>query len=286
MALIRTITKPFNHRSCRARDSSPSRGPKCLSRSKSGSQSPKTVNKGLFSKKYTSFKVSTSPHGIEVERRYNDFFWLRNSLQRDHPGVYIAPMDKKTSKQNKFDTSFLKKRIFNLQEFMNSICQHPELREDPHLHAFLTIVKEADFEKQKKELDKVQNPNSSILGQGLTKKQFYLKNPIKVDHLITSTGQAECKINGEIKNLYSNLHKVLRDWIPEYNKAKDLVKQYIGALDTTKDIASKLSQSVAQLQASTNKFNEQLGKENASNWTSMEHMYGHLSETLKHHSRF
>lgn len=130
---------------------------------------------------------------------------------------------------------------------MNSICQHTELREDPHLHAFLTVVKEADFEKMKKEMEKVQNPNSSILGQGLTKKQFYLKNPVKVDHLITSTGQAECKINGDIKNLFSNLHKVLREWIPEYNKAKDLVKQYIGALDATKEIANKLSLSIGQL---------------------------------------
>ena len=51
--------------------------------------SPKTVDKGLFSKKYTAFTVKTSPFGYEVERRFNDFYWLRTSLVNEYPGLYV-----------------------------------------------------------------------------------------------------------------------------------------------------------------------------------------------------
>ena len=51
--------------------------------------SPRTVNKGMFSKKYTAYKLITSPFGFEVDRRFSDFWWLRSILQRDYPGVYV-----------------------------------------------------------------------------------------------------------------------------------------------------------------------------------------------------
>lgn len=51
--------------------------------------SPKTVDHGFFSKKYTAFTVKTSPFGYEVERRFNDFYWLRNSLVVEYPGIYV-----------------------------------------------------------------------------------------------------------------------------------------------------------------------------------------------------
>lgn len=52
--------------------------------------SPKTVDKGMFSKKYTAFTVKTSPFGYEVERRFNDFYWLRTCLVNEYPGLYVG----------------------------------------------------------------------------------------------------------------------------------------------------------------------------------------------------
>lgn len=56
-------------------------------------KSPHTVDKGFFSKKYVAFKVMTNPFEFEVDRRFSDFFWLRNILQRDYPGLYVNFFD-------------------------------------------------------------------------------------------------------------------------------------------------------------------------------------------------
>ncbi len=239
----------------------------------------------MFSKKYTVFKITTSPQGIDVERRYNDFFWLRANLLREHPGLYVAPIDKKGGKKNKFELGFLRKRMYYLQEFLNSVCQHPELRASPYLEAFLTIVKESDFEKAKKEFDKIVNPNHIINGGGINRKMFFAKNPIKVDHLVTLSGNAECKINADLKHHFSEFGKAIKQLIPEYSKAKDIAKQLTHSLEQARQLSEKLAESVSTIQNITTKYNEQLGKMHPMRWNALEGMYGSLAETLRNQSR-
>lgn len=239
----------------------------------------------MFSKKYTIFKITTSPLGIEVARRYNDFFWLRSNLLRDHPGLYVAPIDKKGGKKNKFEPGFLKKRMYYLQEFLNSISQHPELRESPYLEAFVTIPKESDFEKAKKDLDKIINPNHVINGGSINRKMFFAKAPIKVEHLITTTGNTECKINGDLKHQFTHLGKAVKLLIPEYSKAKDLAKQLCHVLEQARLISDKLAESVFSIQNTTAKYNEQLGRMHPMRWNALEGMYASLVDTLKGHSK-
>ena len=51
--------------------------------------SPTQVKGGIFSSSYVQYTVKTAPQGWTVKRRYNDFFWLRDTLQKLHPGVFV-----------------------------------------------------------------------------------------------------------------------------------------------------------------------------------------------------
>lgn len=66
--------------------------------------SPEIINKGIFSKKYAVYKLSTHPFKYEVKRRFNDFLWLRDILVRDYPTLYIPPMADKSSGGLDIDT--------------------------------------------------------------------------------------------------------------------------------------------------------------------------------------
>jgi hypothetical protein len=49
----------------------------------------KMVKGGLFSSSYVSYKIVVKPLEYVVERRYNDFLWLRNILSREYPGIFV-----------------------------------------------------------------------------------------------------------------------------------------------------------------------------------------------------
>lgn len=152
-----------------------------------------------------------------MERRFNDTQWLKDSLRRDFPGNYIPPMANKGGK-NKFDPVFLKKRMFYIQEFLNAICQHPQLRASPHFNAYLTIADSDAFEKAKKEIDKAVTSNSILQSGRVDKKYFLQKNPIKAENIPTVSGSAECKINADMKNYCTSMHTVVKESLPLYAK--------------------------------------------------------------------
>src|SRR5687768_11653770 len=124
----------------------------------------------------------------------------------------VAPIDDKGGNRNKFDPEFLKTRMFYLQEFMNSICEHPELRLSPHLNLFLKCQDGDPFEKAKKDLEKVINPNAVLAGGPINKKMFYQKNPIKVEHLVRTAGAVECKIDSKLKDLFTHADAAIKDF--------------------------------------------------------------------------
>jgi len=47
------------------------------------------VKGGLFSASYIQYQVTTMPFGWSVKRRFSDFFWLRNVLQKAHLGYVV-----------------------------------------------------------------------------------------------------------------------------------------------------------------------------------------------------
>lgn len=111
------------------------------------------INKGLFSKKYAVYKVTTHPLNYEVKRRFNDFQWLRDILVRDFPHFYIPPMADKS--RGNFELDFLNQRSKLLQQFMENLMESPELRASLHVLCFLKSSDEEQWVKIKAELEKV-----------------------------------------------------------------------------------------------------------------------------------
>jgi hypothetical protein len=75
--------------------------------------SPIKVKPGLLSKAYIAYEILTKPFNYKVQRRYNDFIWLRTILQKEYPGFYIPPLPEKGVKRS-FDEAYLVERMKNL----------------------------------------------------------------------------------------------------------------------------------------------------------------------------
>lgn len=74
---------------------------------------------GTFKKKYTVYEVvgSDKSGSFKVERRYSDFFALRNKLVENWPGFFIPPIPEKKSTGN-LEKEFVEMRQHMLNHFM------------------------------------------------------------------------------------------------------------------------------------------------------------------------
>lgn len=116
------------------------------------------VNKGLFSKKFAVYKVTTYPFKYEVKRRYNDFLWLHSMLVRDFPAHFvisadkIPPMADKT--QRSLEPDYLYKRAGQLQMFLDNVIESEELRSSLVMLCFVKCSNDEQWNKIKIELEK------------------------------------------------------------------------------------------------------------------------------------
>lgn len=86
------------------------------------------------------FKVKES----SVRRRFSDFEWLRNELERDSKIVVPGLPSKAWKRQipfrgddGLFDESFIEERRKGLESFINKIAGHPLAQNERCLHMFL-----------------------------------------------------------------------------------------------------------------------------------------------------
>jgi sorting nexin-1/2 len=75
--------------------------------------------------------------GLWVMRRYSDFVWLYERLQKERAGAIIAPPPEKMSGSQRFSPDFLEERRWQLERFLRRIYIHPELHDAPSLDIFL-----------------------------------------------------------------------------------------------------------------------------------------------------
>jgi hypothetical protein len=108
-----------------------------------------TVEGGLFSQTYVIYTVDTPSQGWSVTRRYNDFVWLRETIEKLHPGLPIPPIAKKSSFR-KFHDAHLKKRMMILETFLNKTLTMPELKGEPIILDFLRLSDNLEYLKFKK----------------------------------------------------------------------------------------------------------------------------------------
>ncbi|XP_078786802.1 sorting nexin-12 isoform X1 [Oryzias latipes] len=79
-----------------------------------------------------------------VRRRYSDFEWLKNELERDSK-IVVPPLPGKALKrqlpfrgdEGLFEESFIEERRVGLEQFINRIAGHPLAQNERCLHMFL-----------------------------------------------------------------------------------------------------------------------------------------------------
>ena len=131
---------------------------------KSEIKNPRSIEGGFFSNSYILYdietKVDINTKWI-VQRRYNDFIWLRDSLTKFYPRDLVAPLPGKKIGGRRFELDFVTKRMKNLNKFLDIILKNETFKTSDALVSFLSIVDRARFEAKKKEI------NSYIIPSGL-----------------------------------------------------------------------------------------------------------------------
>ncbi|NXJ41349.1 SNX3 protein, partial [Ciconia maguari] len=94
----------------------------------------------VFQTNLPIFKLKEST----VRRRYSDFEWLRNELERESK-VVVPPLPGKAllrqlpfrGDDGIFDDSFIEERKQALEQFINKVAGHPLAQNERCLHMFL-----------------------------------------------------------------------------------------------------------------------------------------------------
>jgi hypothetical protein len=91
-----------------------------------------------------------------VQRRYSDFGWLRSSLEKRFPGLFLPALPPKELAGNTFSSAevdpsskFILNRLQQLRFFLSSLVKIHLLRGDPGVVAFLSCQDEKEFEAAK-----------------------------------------------------------------------------------------------------------------------------------------
>lgn len=75
---------------------------------------------------FVMFQVDP-PNGESVKRRYREFAWLSQALNRAVPGAIVPPLPPDTQGTGNVEPGFIKARKDGLESFLNQIQQHSEL---------------------------------------------------------------------------------------------------------------------------------------------------------------
>ena len=133
--------------------------------------SPEKKEGGFFSKSYINYLVTTSGLNLNVKRRYSDFVWLHQVVFDLFPYIIVPPVPKKNKLGgDRFSDVFIHKRMRYLEKFLNWLVANPVIKNSKLFYDFLSIEREADFNKSKNTYQKMK-PESNI-------KEFYSANGI------------------------------------------------------------------------------------------------------------
>ncbi|OJJ44911.1 hypothetical protein ASPZODRAFT_26951 [Penicilliopsis zonata CBS 506.65] len=102
---------------------------------------------GMFMFQHRNYEVKSARRGSTVVRRYSDFVWLLDCLQKRFPFRQLPLLPPKRVAVNGThlsadSTSFLEKRRRGLVRFVNALVRHPVLSQEQLVVMFLTVPTE------------------------------------------------------------------------------------------------------------------------------------------------
>ena len=213
---------------------------------------PEKVEGGFFSKSYVTYLITTSPLNIKVRRRYSDFQWLRQIMNTLYVGNVIPTTPRKNKiGSDKFGDAFLQKRMRTLEKFLNNLLLNPIIKFSQLFYDFISIENEADFNKKKKEYEKIKPPqnineNVSLIGRVSIdvkkEKETYfdnIKENISLNEtLLTKLNENIKLLKVQIENVTLKIDEIAQNWT---ELCKTSMKYFDGAdLIQTYDNMSKL----------------------------------------------
>ena len=116
---------------------------------------PQKVDNGFFSKAYINFLISTNPLNFKVRRKHADFVWLRERLSVIF-NLNVLPRLPRKGKVN--GDNHIKKRMRNLERFLNYLLKDNLVKNSKIFYDFLTLEKDDKKKKQKKIYNKLKSP--------------------------------------------------------------------------------------------------------------------------------
>ncbi|KAI6241348.1 Phox-like proteinous domain-containing protein [Aphelenchoides fujianensis] len=111
----------------------------------------RTITHGVGKNRYTDYEVRLRTNlpvfkhkESSVRRRYSEFEWLRNELERDSK-IVVPPLPGKALKRmlpfrnddGIFEEAFIEDRRKGLEQFLNKVAGHPLAQNEKSLHIFL-----------------------------------------------------------------------------------------------------------------------------------------------------
>ncbi|KFH71195.1 hypothetical protein MVEG_01497 [Podila verticillata NRRL 6337] len=94
---------------------------------------------GIFIFKHTNYVVESKNRQCTVIRRYSDFCFLLDILEKRYPYRMLPQLPpKRLGASLVADETFLARRLRGLTRFMNALVRHPVLKNDPLIVSFLT----------------------------------------------------------------------------------------------------------------------------------------------------
>jgi hypothetical protein len=173
--------------------------------------------KNILSKAYITYKIMTLPFNYSVNRRYSDFEWLRQTLSSLYSGHLIPPIPKKKL-GDRFNESFILKRMRNLEKFLNFLLTDPIIRNNEILNEFLKIE---NFSEIKKKHEKNKAPT-------IINEYFSLNG--KLDLTVDKEREDKFKEIKEDINNNENLYKKLTMSMKQLNNEMNIVNNRINEI--------------------------------------------------------
>lgn len=104
------------------------------------------VSQGSYLTQYFAYPVN-SPRGSKMLRRFSHFTWLRDTLQRIFPGLFVPSLPPKQLPVNKFAKDIADERRPELEDWLNRVLGLPILSESSEFKAFLSSNAIEDYIK-------------------------------------------------------------------------------------------------------------------------------------------
>ena len=194
---------------------------------------PEKVKQGRTT--FFTFLVETHPKGYSVRRKEKDFIWLRETLRKQYPGVFIPPIKNKELTDSSSEEK-ITKRMKSCNYFLNEIKNNALLLSSKVFYDFLKTDTHDEFKLKKKAYDKQKAPQS-------LKEMISLDGIIELDGEILDKGNNTAfekskqfakessviihKLNKTLKKLTNDMRTVgngMREIEGYFNELTELIK--------------------------------------------------------------